>query len=183
MSRVLVPIATGFEELEAVTIIDILRRAHIEVVVAGLQDGPVTGSRDVVLHPDCTLDTALQMDFDMVVLPGGMPGAEHLWNDTRVLKLLKTMHESGKFTAAICAAPKALALAGVLNTKRVTAYPSFVDTEEFPNLNYTGVPVEQDGTIITSRGPGTAMDFALVLVEQLCGPDARVAVETPLLRP
>ena len=183
MARVLVPIASGFEELEAVTIIDLLRRAEVEVVVAGLEAGTVQASRGVVLQPDCTLDEALEADYDMMVLPGGMPGAEHLWNDERVVDLLKKLHASGKFTGAICAAPRVLAVAGILDGKEATGYPGFIDTGDFPELRYTGAPVEQDGTVITSRGPGTAMDFALALVEQLCGAEVRDAVEGPLLRP
>src|SRR5690606_21989525 len=111
------------EELEAVTIIDLLRRAGIRVVTAGLDAGPVTASRGVVLVPDTTLDAALQEDFDMVVLPGGSPGTENLDQDPRVRELLKKMANSGKFTAAICAAPKVLANAGLLAGKRATSYP------------------------------------------------------------
>ena len=113
MAKVLVPLADGCEELEAVTIIDLLRRAGIEVVSAGLKSGVVKASRGVQLVPDVTLDVALQDDYDMVVLPGGMPGAAHLKDDVRILDLLKKMAAAGKYTAAICAAPMVLAEAGV----------------------------------------------------------------------
>ncbi|MCL5060168.1 MAG: DJ-1/PfpI family protein, partial [Candidatus Thermoplasmatota archaeon] len=103
MAKVLVPLADGCEELEAVTIIDLLRRAGIEVVSAGLKPGIVQASRGVRLVPDATLDVALQDDYDMVVLPGGMPGAAHLKDDARILDLLKKMAAAGKYTAAICA--------------------------------------------------------------------------------
>ncbi|MCK9530929.1 MAG: DJ-1/PfpI family protein, partial [Gammaproteobacteria bacterium] len=114
MARVLVPLAPGCEELEAVTVIDLLRRAGIEVLSAGLEDGPVTASRGVVLVPDTTLDAALRQDFDMVVLPGGGPGSDRLNDDPRVVSLLKRMADAGRYTAAICAAPKVLATAGLL---------------------------------------------------------------------
>ncbi|MCB1819418.1 MAG: DJ-1/PfpI family protein, partial [Gammaproteobacteria bacterium] len=127
MARVLVPLANGCEELEAVTIIDLLRRAGIEVVVAGLADGPVTASRGVVLLPDCSLDAVIDDDFDMIALPGGLPGADHLDADPRIHTLLQRMAEQGRFTAAICAAPKVLLSAGLLDGHRATAYPGVID--------------------------------------------------------
>lgn len=182
MARVLVPLAQGCEELEAVTIIDLLVRAGVEVVTAGLQEGPVTASRGVVLLPQTTLDEALKDDYDMVVLPGGMPGAEHLDNDPRIAGLLREMADSGKFTAAICAAPKVLANAGLLAGKRATSYPGFVDMMDLPDVEYLQEAVVQDGKVITSRGPGTAMDFALTLIEQLVGRGKRDEVEAALVR-
>ena len=182
MPSVLVPLADGCEELEAVTIIDILRRADVEVVAAGLTDGPVTASRGVTLIPDSSLEDALRQEFDMVVLPGGMPGAEHLGNDERLTAMLRSMAESGKFVGAVCAAPKVLAEQGILDGKRATGYPGFIDGGAFPGLEYTGGDVEIDGKVITSRGPGTAMDFALALVEALCGKTKRDEVEARLVR-
>jgi 4-methyl-5(b-hydroxyethyl)-thiazole monophosphate biosynthesis len=183
MASVLVPLAAGCEELEAVTIIDLLVRAGVEVVTAGLEEGPVTASRGVVIVPQTSLDEALKRDYDMVVLPGGMPGAEHLKNDSRIAGLLKSMAESGKFTAAICAAPTVLANAGLLGGKRATSYPGFLDKMALPDVDYVSEPVVQDGKIITSRGPGTAMDFALTLIEQLEGKAKRDEVEAGLQRP
>jgi 4-methyl-5(b-hydroxyethyl)-thiazole monophosphate biosynthesis len=183
MPNVLIPIAPGSEELEAVTLIDILRRAGIDVTVAGLKDEPVKMSRGVVIVPDMELNQALQQDYDLVVLPGGLGGMNSLNADERIHTLIKKMAESGKFTGAICAAPKILADAGLLNGKKVTAYPGFVDTGEYPDLHYTGGVIEQDGTIFTSRGPGTAMDFALFLVETLTNKQKRDEVEKALVRP
>lgn len=183
MARVLVPLAEGFEELEAVTIIDLLRRAGVEVVTAGFQPGPVKASRGTVLVPDTTLDQALGEDYDMVVLPGGMPGAKHLNEDARVKALLRRMADAGKFTGAICAAPMVLAEAGLLRGRRATSYPGFVDRMGLPDVTYVNEPVVQDGKVITSRGPGTAMDFALTLIEVLAGPAKRQEVEAALLRP
>jgi 4-methyl-5(b-hydroxyethyl)-thiazole monophosphate biosynthesis len=183
MAHVLVPLADGCEELEAVTIIDLLRRAGINVTTASLKQGPIKASRGVVLVADMTLDEALQQDYDMVVLPGGLPGADYLDQDPRLRELLKTMADSGKFTAAICAAPKALANAGVLDGKRATSYPGVLSAMKLPNTEVEEIPVLQDGKVITSRGPGTAMDFALTLIENLQGPDKRIEVEAGLVRP
>src|SRR6185503_6074856 len=114
MPRVLVPLAQGCEEIEAVTIIDILRRADIEVVTAGLVPGTVEASRGVKLVPDTELDAVMTEEFDMIVLPGGRGGAERLALDPRILKLLVRAAEGGRYTAAICAAPRVLAEAGLL---------------------------------------------------------------------
>ncbi len=183
MAKVLVPLAQGCEELEAVTIIDILRRADVEVVTAGLDNKPVQAAHGVTFVPDTDLDSALQDNYDMVVLPGGLPGADHLAGDDRLNALLKKMVESDKFVGAICAAPKVLAQAGLLEGKQVTSYPGFVKKEDFPRITNTGGPLEQDGKIVTSRGPGTAMDFALHLVELLSGAEKRKSVEAALERP
>lgn len=182
MPKVLVPLAEGCEELEAVTIIDLLRRAGIDVVVAGLQPGTVKASRGTQLVPDMSLDAALQNEFDMVVLPGGMPGARHLKEDPRILNLLKKMAEADKYTAAICAAPTVLAEAGLLNGKRATSYPGFLDKMALPDMQFVTDPVVRDGKVLTSRGPGTAMDFALTLIETLAGREIRNQVEAGLVR-
>lgn len=182
MARVLVPLAQGCEELEAITIIDLLRRAEVDVVIAGLDDQPVVASRKTTILPDTTLEEALKQEFDMVVLPGGMPGADHLDNDSRIHELLKKMADSGKFVGAICAAPKVLAHAGLLKDKRATSYPGVLDDLGLDGVASTGEAVERDGTIITSRGPGTALDFALKLIEVLEGVEKRDTVENALVR-
>jgi len=181
MASVLVPLAQGCEELEAVTVVDLLRRAGINVVTAGLDNQPVRASRGTVLVPDMTLDEALNQEYDMVVLPGGLPGADHLDGDPRIRGLLKEMADSDRYTAAICAAPKVLASTGLLEGKQVTSFPGALDA--FDGLDYLTSPVVQDGKIITSRGPGTAMDFALTLIENLVGKDRRDEVEAGLQRP
>ncbi len=182
MARVLVPLAEGCEELEAVTIIDILRRADIEVITAGLQPGIVKASRGTQLMPDMTLDAALLEKYDMVVLPGGMPGAKHLKEDPRILSLLKKMAGEDKYTAAICAAPTVLAEAGLLKGKKATSYPGFLDKMALPDTHCLADAVVRDGKVLTSRGPGTAMDFALALVEVLSGRETRDQVEAGLVR-
>ncbi|MCH7629051.1 MAG: DJ-1/PfpI family protein, partial [Proteobacteria bacterium] len=151
MASVLLPIADGSEEMEAITIVDILRRGGVEVIIAGLEDGPVTCSRGTVIVPDATLDDALERDFDMVALPGGMPGAERLKNDPRLQALIRSMADEGKFVSAICAAPMALSHAGVLEGKKATSYPGFLDGDEHAGVTYTGSAVECDGNVITSR--------------------------------
>jgi 4-methyl-5(b-hydroxyethyl)-thiazole monophosphate biosynthesis len=182
MASVLVPLAQGCEELEAVTVIDLLRRADIEVITAGLDEGPVRASRNTRLLPDMTLDEAVRRDYDMIVLPGGLPGADHLRDDARILALLRSMAAAGRYTAAICAAPKVLAAAGLLDGRRVTAYPGTLDGFAVPRMTLVHDAVVRDGRIITSRGPGTAMDFALELVEVLAGRAARERVEAGLVR-
>lgn len=182
MPSVLVPLAPGFEDLEATTIVDILRRAGIEVITAGLIPGLVQGSRGMRVQPDADLDAVLTREFDMIVLPGGMPGSEHLKNDARIQALLKRHAAGGRYTAAICAAPMALAAAGLLDGRRITGYPGMVDKLPIPGAHYVGEPVVVDGKVVTSRGPGTAMDFALSLVELLAGKAKRDEVETALVR-
>jgi 4-methyl-5(b-hydroxyethyl)-thiazole monophosphate biosynthesis len=182
MVTVLVPLAQGVEELEAVTIIDLLRRANIEVVTAGLDAAPVKGSRGTVLLPDTTLDSAIEHEYDMLVLPGGQPGATHLEQDARIVTLVRKMAQDKRFTAAICAAPKVLARAGVLDGKRATAFPGSLDPAQWPRVQVENRAVVTDGKVITSRGPGTAMDFALELIGLLAGREKRDQVEAGLQR-
>lgn len=180
MPKVLVPLAQGCEEIEAVTVIDILRRAGITVVSAGLDNQPVRASRGVVLVPDTTLDAVLSDSFDMIVLPGGQPGTDNLMADKRIIALLQKMAKQGKHVAAICAAPSVLASAGLLDGKKATSFPTCLD--DFPKVNVQTSAVVEDGNIVTSRGPGTAMDFALTLVERLTGKTKRREVEVGLQR-
>lgn len=183
MPKVLVPLAEGCEELEAVTIIDLLRRAQIEVVTASLQPGPVTCSRGTVLLADQTLDEVMNQEFELVVLPGGLPGADHLNADPRIHQLIDRQAQQNRHIGAICAAPKVLVNNGILNGRKLTAYPGSLNALDTSQVNITGNAIETDGNIITSRGPGTAMDFALQLIETLLGKAARDQVEAPLQRP
>jgi 4-methyl-5(b-hydroxyethyl)-thiazole monophosphate biosynthesis len=183
MANVLIPLAQGCEELEAVTIIDLLRRADINVITASLDESPVTASRGTVIVADTTLDQVLDQEFDMVVLPGGLPGADHLNADDRIHQLLQRTANNNKHIAAICAAPKVLASAGLLENKKATAYPGVLEALELENTEVTTAVVQQDGNIFTSRGPGTAMDFALELISCLVGGAMRKQVEAGLQRP
>lgn len=180
MKRALVPLAPGCEEMEAVTLIDILRRGGVDVVSASLQPGPVTGSRGVRIIADCHLDDIDATQFDLVALPGGLPGADHLANDARIGMILCQMIEAGKFVGAVCAAPKALVRHGVLQGRTATAYPGVLAAEGHANISSDAVV--HDGTVISSRAAGTAMDFALELVEVLQGKATRLEVENGLVR-
>jgi 4-methyl-5(b-hydroxyethyl)-thiazole monophosphate biosynthesis len=182
-TNILVPLAQGCEELEAVTITDLLTRAGFNVVTAGLDEQPVTASRGMVLTPQTTLDAIHQDEFDMIVLPGGLPGADNLNKDQRIHELLATMHSKDKYIAAICAAPKVLASAGLLKGRQATSFPGSIPKHELAGVNYLEQSVVVDGKFITSRGPGTAMDFALTLIEILAGKAKRDEVEKPLQRP
>lgn len=118
----------------------------------------------------------------MMVLPGGLPGADHLQADSRVIQLLQQLSQQGQYTAAICAAPKVLGAAGLLDGREATGYPGVLDAAGLTNTSLSDRAVVSDGTVITSRGPGTAMDFALTLIETLLGQAQREQVEAPLVR-
>lgn len=182
MASVLVPLAHGCEEIEAVTVIDLLRRAEVGVVTAALDREPVKASRGVVLIADTTLEDALALEFDMLVLPGGR-GADNLDADPRIHRLIKRMAEDGKFLAAICAAPRVLAHAGILAGRRATCFPGAISGADAQRITLSDAPVVQDGPVVTSRGPGTAIDFALRLIEVLAGRERRDRVEAALMRP
>jgi len=169
MKSAVVLLAPGFEEIEAVTVIDVLRRADVRVTAAALQEGPVTGSHEITLAPDTTLDRVRPEAFDMVVLPGGLPGTYHLRDDPRVIAFLQEMARQGKHTCAICAAPVVLKTAGLAGGKAVTSHPAL--RGEMQGLDYREDRVLEDGKVVTSRGPGTALEFSLALVRILAGPD------------
>jgi 4-methyl-5(b-hydroxyethyl)-thiazole monophosphate biosynthesis len=135
-----------------------------------------------VLLADTTLDAVLDQDFDMIVLPGGLPGARHLEADQRLTAMLKRQQSAGRYAAAICAAPQVLASAGLLDDKTATSYPGAVKTTDYPRVTFVETPLVVDGMVVTSRGPGTAMDFALQLIELLRGRDQRDQVESALVR-
>lgn len=182
MSHVLVPLAQGCEELEAITITDLLVRAGITVTTCGLDDQPVKASRGTTIIPDTSIDKVLQQSFDLIVLPGGLPGADHLRDNPHLQSLIKKQAAENKYLAAICAAPKALAEAGVLDGKIATSYPGVLAALGNNSITITDNAVEIDGNIITSRGPGTAMDFALTLIELLAGREKRDEVNQQLVR-
>lgn len=180
MKTALVLFAEGSEELEAVTIVNILRRAGVIVTLAGLSAGALHGSRGITIMPDTTLDAVLHDSFDLLVLPGGQPGTRNLLADTRVLELVQNIAAQEKYVAAICAAPMVLAAAGLLDGKRATCFPTCLD--DYPNVHLQTSAIVEDGKLITSRGPGTAMDFALLLAERLSGKVKRDEVEAGLVR-
>lgn len=163
--KILVPLADGFEEIEAVTIIDILRRAGMETVTAALKSNPVKGSHNISINADKIFDE--NEDFDIIALPGGMPGSDNLKNDIRIINIIKKISKSGGITAAICAAPIVLSKAGVLKDKKFTCYPGY--EEEISEGKFINEPVVSDGLIITAKGAGCAPLFALAIVELVKG--------------
>ncbi len=181
MPEALVIIADGSEELEAVTIIDILRRGDVEVTVASLDGEPITASRGVRIVPDTSLRSVAAKNFDVVVLPGGGPGTENLAADPGVIDLVQRQNEAEKWVAAICAAPLVLEKAGVLESRKATSYPGALSPGS-TTYSFVEDHVVVDGHVVTSRGPGTALDFSLILVEKLCGQEKRDAVEKGLAR-
>lgn len=166
--KILMILAEGFEEIEAVTPVDILRRAGAEVVMAGLQSKMVKGAQGICVETDCLL-SEFQEEFDMIILPGGMPGASHLKHSEQVLALLQKAQSSDKWIAAICASPSmALIKAGVLEGKKATCYPGF-EKNFPPTVSFVHDRVVVDGRVVTSRAPGTALEFSLELVRLLYG--------------
>ncbi len=181
MSLALIPLAPGFEEVEAITLIDLFRRAAMTVIVAATMENPVRASRDVLVVADVILDEVLRQGFDLIALPGGGKGADNLANDDRVISLVQKQYQAGKWLGAICAAPKVLARAGLLHGKKATSFPGALDASM--GIDCIDQPVVVDGKVVTSQGPGTAMDFALALIELLEGKAKKLAVEGPLQRP
>lgn len=166
MASALLLLAEGFEEIEAVTIIDVLRRGEVSVTTASLAGKHVRGSHEIAVESDTLLDDVNVDHFDALVLPGG-PGAKTLREEPRVLDAIRRAARGGKLVAAVCAAPTALEAAGVLAGKRATVYPG----HQLPSAQVVEERVVEDGNIVTSRGPGTTMAFALKLVERLAGAD------------
>ena len=177
--KVVVPLAEGFEEIEFSTIVDILRRAGIDVTAAGLKGGTINGAHGIRVTPDTVIDKVSADDFDVIILPGGNPGFANLGQSERVLKLVREMYDKNKYVTAICGAPSVLAKAGVIKGKRATIYPGMEDT--LTGVQCSDGRVVVDGKIITSQGPGTAMEFAIKLVEILAGKSKAEAVTTEVL--
>lgn len=179
--RALIAVADGVEDLECVTLIDVLRRADIEVLVASIEERRmITCARGTRLTADAMLVDVLAQDFDLIVLPGGMPGAQHLADFEPLAERVRKQAKAGELFAAICAAP-ALALRsyGVLRQRRMTCYPAFSD--RLSGCTFVDEAVVVDGNCITSQGPGTALAFALTLVEQLVGRGTRTEVAKAML--
>jgi len=163
-------LAPGFEEIEATTVIDILRRCGVEVVTAGLRPDPVEGAHGIKYIPDSAVERVAVREFDAVILPGGAPGYENLRRDQRVLEMVREAFESNKIVAAICAAPAVLSTAGILRGKTATIYPEMEEELKKGGCKpKRGAPVVVDGNIVTSRGVATALYFSFELAERLAG--------------
>jgi len=171
MASVLVPFTTGVEEMEMITVVDLLRRADVLVCMASLDGEAVTGRSDIRIEAGAALADVADRPWDMVVLPGGLPNAHLLRDDANVKAVVERLRAERKSIAAICAAPTALAAYGITAGRRVTSYPSCQSEMEAlqPSSVYVDEAVVEDDFLITSRGPGTAIAFALRLISRLCG--------------
>jgi protein deglycase len=169
MAHIIVPLADGFEEIEAVTIIDILRRTGCHVTTAGLKKREVAGAHEISVQAD-TVIKQLPHSFDGVVLPGGMPGTDNLLSSPKVISLVRNTFNEGLLCAAICAAPIVLGKAGILEGRRATCYPGYED--QLTGAKLIEAAVVRDKNVVTSRGVGTTIAFALELVIILCGEKA-----------
>lgn len=179
MTNVLVPLADGVEEMEAVIIIDVLRRAECRVVAAGLKSLTVTASRKVVLVADALLGDVSIASFDAIVLPGGGPGTAALRADRRVIDAVRVLHSGGKLVGAICAAALVLHDAGLLDGRRFTSHPSV--SQMLTQGTRVDERLVEDGNILTSQGPGTAFDFALAVAARLKGQRVADAVASAMI--
>lgn len=156
-------LAEGFEEIEALTPVDYLRRAGVEVTTVGVGAKSITGAHNITVTADiATQELSADASFDAVILPGGMPGTLNLENDSTVMHFVNRAFNENKLLCAICAAPSVLGHAGFLNGKRATCFPGFED--DLTGAVATGAPVEKDGNIITARGAGVAADFAFAII-------------------
>lgn len=179
MAKVCVPLAEGFEEIEAVSLIDVMRRGGIEVIVAGVEKELIIGANGITVKADTDIKEVKADDLDMVVLPGGWGGTHILAEEESVQQLLRDMKEKEKIVGAICAAPFALKQAGVLND-HYTCYPSV--EEQIGTDGYTDKEkVVIDGNVMTSRGPGTSICFGLAIVRKLVGEDVYEQLKGGLL--
>jgi len=180
MKNALIILTDGVEEVEAITVIDLLRRAEIDVTTASIAEDKVTGSHNITFFADAKIDDVKNTDFDIVILPGG-PGTKHLRESEAVLDIVKRQNENGKYVAAICAAPTVLNKAGIMTGKSMTSHPS--EEQTFVNSNYFYKNVVVDGNIITSRAAGTALDFSIKLIEILVGKNKAAEVAGKILHP
>jgi len=170
MKKVCVFLAEGFEEIEALTVVDLLRRASIYVDTISISDEyNIQGSHGITVQTEDLFDEVNFAEFDMIVLPGGMPGTSNLGMHSGVRRIVKDFAESGKGVAAICAAPTLLGDLGLLKGRRVTCFPSM--EKKITGAILTGAPVMDDDNIITGQGAGAAVDFALKLIAVLEGED------------
>lgn len=164
--RVAVCFAPGFEEIEAITIVDVLRRGGVDVTMASIgSEEWVTGSHDIPVRTDAPLAELDPADFAMAVLPGGMPGSAHLRDNELVRDFVRAVWNQGGHACAICAAPIALHAAGLLDGREATSYPAFAD--QLSGVAYSEEEVVCDSRLVTSRGPGTALAFSFRLLEEL----------------
>lgn len=180
MAKVYIFLANGFEEIEGLTVVDLLRRAQIDVQMISIEDGKqITGSHNIKVEADCLFKDAKFDEADMLVLPGGMPGTTNLLHQPLLIEKIKKFHKNKKWLAAICAAPSVLGACGVLTGKKACCYPGFEEKLLGASIQYE--PVVQDENVITGRGMGVANDFALKIIEVLCGKEKACEVKESVL--
>lgn len=183
VARVLVPFTTGVEELELLAVVDLLRRAAVDVCMASLDGKAVTGRSAVTIVADAALAAVVDEDWDMVVLPGGLPNAHLLRDNAAIRAVVERLRRERKSIAAICAAPTALAAYGITAGMQVTSYPACrPDMERLqPSSVYSDDAVVEDDFLVTSRGPGTAIEFSLRLIARLCGEECAAAIRRDIV--
>jgi 4-methyl-5(b-hydroxyethyl)-thiazole monophosphate biosynthesis len=181
MAKALVFLATGFEEIEALTVVDILRRAEVDVAIAGLTPNLVEGVHKIKIAPDTYIGDVNTKDFDALIVPGGNPGYKNLRKDQQVIDKVKEAFNANKLVAAICAGPAVLSDAGILEGKNCTIYPGMENELEKGGGKPKQDNIVEDGNIITSRGPATALPFAIKLAERLAGKQIAEAVSKKTL--
>ena len=175
MAKVYIFLANGFEEIEGLTVVDLLRRANIEITMVSITDDLyVTGSHQIMTKADALFEQIDFSDSSMLVLPGGMPGTKNLSVHEGLDELLKQFHSKGKKLSAICAAPSVLGSKGLLKGKKATCAPGFEDTLAGAHIKSDAVVI--DGNIITSKGMGTAIDFSLAMIKSLSGETEAVRI-------
>lgn len=178
MAKVLLPLANGFEEIEAVALVDTMRRGGIDVVIAGVDGETPKGANGIKVASDCSIMSVKAADFDMIALPGGYGGTMTLAENATVQALIKEFDASGKWVAAICAAPIALDRAGVLK-EEYTCYPGVSDS--IKSSKFVERTVVESGNVLTSRGPATAICFGIYIIEKLVGKETAEAVKGGML--
>ena len=180
MAKVYIFLANGFEEIEGLTVVDLLRRAKIDICMVSIEESIcVTGAHKITVQADCLYKEANLDEADLLVLPGGMPGTINLLHHVQLIQKIKEFHKNDKFLAAICAAPSVLGACGILTGKKACCYPGFEEKLLGATIQYESVIV--DGNVITSRGMGTAIDFALKIIEILVSEEASKEIKEGII--
>jgi len=166
MKKIAILLENGFEEIEAIIPIDVLRRLDFDIVLAG-KNIKITGAHNINIDADCLIDELNADNLDAIILPGGLPGSTNLRDNPKVISLVSEMHKAGKLVSAICAAPIALQKADIMKNKKCTGYPMPMLKDALKDADYTAERVETDGNIITAKGPGASFEFAVAIASYL----------------
>lgn len=179
MKNSVIFLANGFEEIEALTVVDILRRANLKCDMCSIEDTYVTGSHGITVKADLIISDINSEDYNCLILPGGMPGAKNLKENIEIIDLVKSFNKTGKLVAAICAAPIVLKAADIIEGRKITSFPGV--KSQLTGCDYQEEIVIQQDNLITSRGPATAIQFALQLVKNLSGEEASEKLRKDML--